>query len=72
MFISFFSLYSGDYFPSSGTVIGALKNDLGINVMKMSDNKELDLRQHFSCWISKPLDGPYSSFSRLLCFEKNV
>lgn len=56
----------------SGTVIGALKRNNGINVMKLSEKKELDLRALFSCWLSKPIEEGTAPFKKLLCFERYV
>lgn len=59
----------GDYSNARGTLIGALFANLGISTRELSKDKEMDLRTHYSCWLSKPLplDLP---FGRLLCFEK--
>ncbi|KAH3853277.1 uncharacterized protein LOC127875226 [Dreissena polymorpha] len=65
------SAFPGDYSctSSSKTVIGALKHRLGVDISKLSYEKELDLRHHFSCWLSKQVDSSLS-FDRVLCFEK--
>ncbi|XP_060564379.1 uncharacterized protein LOC132723632 [Ruditapes philippinarum] len=68
--IAMVSAFTGDYAPMSGTVLGALKKNLGINVMKLSMDKELDLRALFSCWLSKPITETSSPFKKVLCFEK--
>ena len=64
------SLITGDYSPMHGTLIGALLYNLGISVEKLAQQKELDLRHHFSCWLSKPITTQASPFSRILCFER--
>ena len=64
------SLLLGDYSPMHGTLIGALLYNLGISVERLAQQKELDLRHHFSCWLSKPITTEGSPFSRLLCFER--
>jgi len=53
-----------------GTVIGALKRNLGISVKDLAQHKDLDLRVHFSCWLSKPVQKDNCPFNRILCFEK--
>uniref|UniRef100_K1PKC1 Collagen alpha-6(VI) chain n=1 Tax=Magallana gigas TaxID=29159 RepID=K1PKC1_MAGGI len=59
----------GDYSNARGTLIGALFANLGISTRELSKDKEMDLRTHYSCWLSKPLP-PDLPFGRLLCFEK--
>ncbi|XP_053381055.1 uncharacterized protein LOC123529545 [Mercenaria mercenaria] len=66
------SAFPGDYAAMSGTVIGALKRNLGINVMQLSQNKELDLRALFSCWLSKPIEAGTAPYKKLLCFERRM
>ncbi|XP_052768889.1 uncharacterized protein LOC128209084 [Mya arenaria] len=65
------SAFPGDYSPMSGTVLGALKKNLGVNLMNLSNEKDLDLRHHFSCWLTRPLinDHPHLPFNKVLCFE---
>jgi len=60
---------TGDYAPVAGTLIGALKRNLDLSVNLLAKHKEMDLRTHFSCWISRklPEELPYK---RLLCFER--
>ncbi|VDH98627.1 Hypothetical predicted protein [Mytilus galloprovincialis] len=64
------SAFPGDYAAVGGTLIGALKRNLGINVLNLSRNKLMDLRTHFSCWMSKDLDSDLP-FKKLLCFERS-
>ena len=52
----FFSQFPGDYAPIHGTVIGALKRNLGLNVYNLSRDKKEDLRPRFNCWMSKKLE----------------
>ncbi|OWF43843.1 uncharacterized protein LOC110459200 [Mizuhopecten yessoensis] len=63
------SAFPGDYAPMRGTVIGALKTELGMNVHQLSRSMELDLRRQFHCWLSQPLEG-HLPYKRLLCFER--
>lgn len=64
------SAFPGDYAAIGGTLIGALKRNLGLDVKELAKNKEMDLRTHFSCWMSKELDKDLP-FKRLLCFERS-
>lgn len=63
------SAFIGDYSHASGTLIGALFNNLGLSTRELSKDKDMDLRTHYSCWLSKPLPQDLP-FGRLLCFEK--
>ncbi|KAL8619588.1 hypothetical protein ACOMHN_019644 [Nucella lapillus] len=65
----FVSAFPGDYTPVSGTMIGALKRNLGLNVRDVAADKASDLRQGFSCWVSKPLPS-HVPYQRLVCFER--
>jgi hypothetical protein len=58
----------GDYSPTPSSLIGQLNIQLGVNVRKLSKDKEEDLRRRYFCWWSKPLPE-HLSFKRLLCFE---
>ena len=64
------SAFPGTYAPSQGTLIGALDKK-NVSVGKLSLNKAADLRESFSCWISKDIDQKRSpvNFKRILCFE---
>ncbi|RUS78149.1 hypothetical protein EGW08_014097, partial [Elysia chlorotica] len=66
--IVFTSAFFGDYAPVPGTLIGSLQRNLGISVRELAKNKEADLRNMFSCWISEPLP-PGLPYKRLVCFE---
>ncbi|KAK7480324.1 hypothetical protein BaRGS_00028371 [Batillaria attramentaria] len=65
----FTSAFPGDYCEVPGTLIGALKRNLGLRVGVLATDKEMDLRQNFNCWVSKnlPEEMPYR---RLVCFER--
>ncbi|XP_022335076.2 uncharacterized protein LOC111131714 [Crassostrea virginica] len=63
------SAFIGDYSNVRGTLIGALNHRLDLSTAELARDKEMDLRTHYSCWISKPLP-PGLPFGRLLCFEK--
>ncbi|GEM_PF-931551 len=63
------SAFPDDYYPTRGTLIGALK-EKGISVDNLAKDKSVDLRDNFSCWLSKEIHG--RSFKRILCFEPLV
>lgn len=67
------SAFEGDYTPTSSSLIGALHRR-GINVGEMAAEKEFDLRETTSCWISQAISGehPHVGFRRLLCFEPGI
>ncbi|WP_372365702.1 TIR domain-containing protein [Candidatus Uabimicrobium sp. HlEnr_7] len=64
------SAFPGMYAPSTGTLIGAL-NKKNVSVGRLALDKEVDLRESFSCWISKEISQERCSvnFKRILCFE---
>lgn len=67
------SAFPNDYLPTRSSLIGAL-NLKGLSVSALAQDKEVDLRQSFSCWLSKeihPVD-PGLQFRRILCFEPLV
>ncbi|XP_041473233.1 uncharacterized protein LOC121422331 isoform X2 [Lytechinus variegatus] len=66
--VIFVSSFGNNYDKMPGTVIGALYENLGIDVRKLADDKEEDLRSLYSCWWSKPLPSKIP-YNRLLCFE---
>jgi len=61
------SAFANDYLPTVSSLIGSL-HDTGVSVQDLADDKEMDLREQFSCWLSHPL--PHSNaFRRILCIE---
>jgi hypothetical protein len=60
----------GDYVPTPRSLIGALDRR-GISVRRLAEEKEADLRDAFSSWVSKDLSArhPDAGFRRILCFE---
>lgn len=68
------SAFPGSYVPVENTLIGALYNK-GIIVADMAKDKEIDLLEQLSCWLSKPLskaDQERFNFERILCFEPKL
>lgn len=67
------SAFPGDYTPTSTSLIGALDRK-GKSVAKLATNKNLDLRQAFSCWLSKEFEPEHAGlvFRRILCFEPQI
>ena len=64
------SAFRDIYYPRPGSLIGAL-HQKGVSVRALSENKEVDLRQAFSCWVSREISNPPQGirFKRILCFE---
>ena len=62
------SAYPNNYTPLPATLIGALEHE-GISLQNLSESKEVDLRDQFSCWLSKDIDAEKHHFKKILCFE---
>ena len=64
------SAFRDSYIPTPGSVIGSLYQK-GVSVEKLAQNKEVDLRHAFSCWISHEISDPPQGirFKRILCYE---
>jgi hypothetical protein len=64
------SAFPNDYIPTPSSLIGALYQK-GLSVAALANNKEEDLRDNFSCWLSKEIKFQKRElhFRRLLCFE---
>lgn len=65
------SAFRGDYTPTPSSLIGALHRNQKISVAHLAGQKAVDLRDHFSCWLSQDLmaSHPCCGLKRLLCFE---
>src|SRR5206468_3398800 len=48
------SAFPNDYYPTPRSVIGSLA-EMGVSVAELAEDKEVDLRQFSSCWLSKLL-----------------
>jgi hypothetical protein len=62
------SAFPDSYAPTRSSLIGALAR-AGVSVADLAKNKEVDLRQFSSCWLSRPIGRPGIHFRRVLCFE---
>jgi hypothetical protein len=62
------SAFPDDYLPTRTSLIGALAR-VGVSVADLAQDKEVDLRQFSSCWLSRRIERPGVHFHRLLCFE---
>lgn len=64
------SAFSRDYQETEDSLIGGLARK-GLSVSQLVDSPEVDLRENFSCWISRKIARPIPglSFRRVLCFE---
>ncbi|MDH3975717.1 MAG: TIR domain-containing protein [Deltaproteobacteria bacterium] len=64
------SAFPKDYSPVPGSLIGAL-HWKGVSVDELADDRAIDLRKHFSCWLSQEIKAKNKGieFDRILCFE---
>jgi hypothetical protein len=63
------SAFPRDYTPVAAALIGALHRK-GLSVAALAADKEVDLLDAFSCWLSRPIEPqPGLGFKRILCFE---
>lgn len=61
------SAFPNDYSATRGSLIGAFDR-AGLSIFDLSNDKQADLRQQYSCWLSKPLASNFS-FRHVLCIE---
>jgi hypothetical protein len=64
------SAFRDCYLPVPGSVFNALFNK-GVSVDDLANDKEVDLRGAFSCWLSREIVDPPKGlqFKRILCYE---
>lgn len=64
------SAFPNNYYPNRGTLIGAL-DQKGVSVELLAKNKQVDLRETCSCWLSHKIEAqdPGIQFDHILCFE---
>ena len=64
------SAFRGDYSPTPGSLIGALDRK-GLSVAKLALDKDIDLLESYSCWLSHEFTAADSGmpYRRVLCFE---
>ncbi len=64
--------FPNSYAPTPGTLIESLL-ERGLSVKRLAANKEVDLRDVFSIWLSREIEhppaGPGLRYRRLVCFE---
>ncbi len=65
------SAFPGDYVPTAGSLIGALYQRRGLAVGELAGNKQIDLTNIYSSWLSHDIRPrhPQLGFARVLCFE---
>lgn len=61
------SAFQNDYLPTAASLIGALGR-VGVSLEDLAKDKRMDLRQQYSCWISKSL-GTGFPVRHILCIE---
>jgi hypothetical protein len=61
------SAFPSNYSPTNTSLIGALDR-AGLSVEALAQNKFVDLRQEFGCWVSQSVDKRHN-FGKILCIE---
>jgi hypothetical protein len=64
------SAFRDEYSPVPGSLIGSLDRK-GVSLEQLAKTKQADLRDAFSCWLSREISVPQPGiqFRRILCFE---
>jgi hypothetical protein len=62
------SAFPDDYAKTEGSVIGKLL-EIGVDVEQLARRKERDMRESWSCWVSREIEGASQPVRRILCFE---
>ena len=62
------SAFPDDYTKTEGSVVGKLSK-IGIDVEQLAHCKERDMREGWSCWVSREIVGASQPVRRILCFE---
>jgi hypothetical protein len=67
------SAFPNDYVPTRTSLIGHLDRR-GISVADLARDKQADLREAFSSWLSRDISAsvPDAGFKRILCFESSL
>ena len=60
------SAYPNLYEPDPNSLVKCLL-EKNVDVKELAKDKAVDLRQNFSCWLSKDISG--QNFKKILCFE---
>lgn len=61
------SVRKQSYYPEQGSVIGALHQDLSIDVGALAEQPDMDFRRALNCWVAR---SPRSDFCKhFLCIE---
>ena len=62
------SAFPDDYTKTEGSVIGKLSK-IGVDVEQLARCKERDMRETWSCWVSREIEGASQPVRRIVCFE---
>ncbi len=63
------SAFPGDYLPTRRSLVGALDRK-GLSVVRLAERKDIDVRDHYGCWLSAPIEAtPGMPYRYVLCFE---
>jgi hypothetical protein len=62
------SAFPDDYAKTEGSVIGKL-SQIGVDVEQLARRKERDMRETWSCWVSREIRVSSQPVRRIVCFE---